>query len=157
MNYIYNLSAKYPTIIGYISAIGAGASYGAAQTVGKHITSEYAHPIVGTAFALFSGFIFVSLIFHRQIIKDVATAPAKGFFWLALSGVGSAAGVTLLYFALDRSPLVQVSPIIATSPLIAILLTHLILRQLEKVTGRTIIGAALVVSGILLITISKSL
>ncbi len=157
MKYIRNIVTQHPGLFGYLSAIGAGASYGMAQTVGKVITSDYAHPVVGTGFALVSGFLFVSIIFHRQIYRDVKTAPLKGFVWLGLSGIGSASGVTLLYFALDNAPLVVVSPIIAISPLITILITRLTLRNLEKVTLRTIAGAMLVVSGVLIITISSSI
>ncbi|MCH2525915.1 MAG: DMT family transporter [Dehalococcoidia bacterium] len=157
MNYIKTMVSDHPNIFGYLSALSAGASYGMAQTVGKVITNDYAHPIVGTGFALVSGFLFVSIIFHKQIYIDVMTAPLKGFIWLGLSGIGSASGVTLLYFALDNAPLVVVSPIIAISPLITILITHITLRKLEKVTARTIAGAFLVVSGVLTITISSSL
>ncbi len=157
MKYIRNLVIEHSSIFGYLSAIGAGASYGMAQTVGKVITSDYAHPLVGTAFALVSGFLFVSVVFHRQIYRDVKTAPLRGFIWLGLSGVGSASGVTLLYFALDNAPLVVVSPIIAISPLVTILITRLTLQGIEKVTLRTIAGAILVVSGVLVITISSSL
>ena len=61
--------------LGYAAAMGAALSYGASQTIGKHITTEYAPPLVGTAFALLFGFVYVSLMFHRHIPPDIKANP----------------------------------------------------------------------------------
>ena len=142
--------------LGYLAALAAGASYGAAQTVAKHITTEFAPPLVGTAFALLFGFVYVSVMFHRHIPQDLGTSPRKGFVWFALSGICSAIGVSLLYLALDNAPLVVISPVVAINPLITLLLTHIFLRNLERITLSTMLGAGLVVLGVLIVTISNA-
>jgi drug/metabolite transporter (DMT)-like permease len=141
--------------IGYTAAIGAAMSYGVAQTVGKLITTEYAPPLVGTGFALIFGLLYVSIIFHRQIPTDIRTAPRLGFFWFSVSGVFSASGVALMYFALNSAPLVVVSPVFAINPLVTLILASIFLKRLERITKRMVFGTLLVILGIVVITISR--
>ena len=142
--------------LGYGFAMGAALSYGASQTVGKHVTTEYAPPLVGTAFALLFGLAFVSVMFHRHIPTDLRGSRKRGFLWFGLSGIASAAGVTLLYFALSKAPVVVVSPVVAINPLITLTLAHIFLQRLERITKRTILGTLLVVLGVVIITLSRS-
>ena len=143
--------------LGYTAAIGAAIAYGASQTVGKHVTSEYAPPLVGTAFSLLFGFMYVSIMFHRHIPGDLRNSSRKGFLWFGLSGIASASGVTLLYFALSNSPLVVVSPVVAINPIITLTLAHIFLQRLERITKRTILGTMLVVLGVVIITVSRAI
>ena len=142
--------------IGYAAGLSAAVSYGAAQTLGKHITTEYAVPLVATAFALLFGFIYVSIMFSRHIAADLGKSPRKSFIFFGVSGVFSSAGVLSMYFALSKAPLVMVSPIFAINPLITLLLAHIFLNKLEKITTRTVLGTILVVSGVSIITLSGS-
>ena len=142
--------------LGYGFAMGAALSYGASQTVGKHVTTEYAPPLVGTAFALLFGLAYVSVMFHRHIPTDLKSSPRKGFLWFGLSGIASASGVTFLYFALSKAPVVVVSPVVAINPLITLTLAHLLLQRLERITKRTMLGTLLVVLGVVIITLSRS-
>ena len=142
--------------LGYGFAMGAALAYGASQTVGKHVTTEYAPPLVGTAFALLFGLAFVSVMFHRHIPTDLRGSRWQGYLWFGLSGIASASGVTLLYFALSKAPVVVISPVVAINPLITLTLAHLLLQRLERITKRTIMGTLLVVLGVLIITLSRS-
>ncbi len=142
--------------LGYGFAMGAALSYGASQTVGKHVTTEYAPPLVGTAFALLFGLAYVSVMFHRHIPADLKSSPRKGYLWFGLSGIASSLGVTLLYFALSEAPVVVVSPVVAINPLITLTLAHLLLQRLERITKRTILGTLLVVLGVVIITLSRA-
>ena len=143
--------------IGYVAGLSAALSYGVAQTLGKHITTEYAAPLVATAFALLFGFIYVSIMFSRHISTDLGRSPRKGFIFFGVSGVFSSAGVLSMYFALSKAPLVMVSPIFAINPLITLFLAHIFLSKLEKITARTVSGTILVVLGVGIITFNGSL
>ena len=83
-------------------------------------------------------------------------AGGKGYLWFGLSGIASASGVTLLYFALSKAPVVVISPVVAINPLITLTLAHFLLQRLERITKRTIMGTLLVVLGVLIITLSRS-
>ena len=143
--------------LGYTAAICAAIAYGASQTVGKHVTTEYAPPLVATAFSFLFGFVYVSLMFHRHIPGDMRTSSRRGFLWFGLSGIASAGGVTSLYFALSNAPVVVVSPVAAINPLITLTLAHIFLQRLERITKRTIIGTMLVVLGVIIITLSRAI
>ena len=151
------LGSRSNVWLGYAAAIAAAIAYGASQTVGKHVTSEYAPPLVGTAFSLLFGFMYVSLMFHRHIPGDLRATSRHGFLWFGLSGLASAAGVTLLYFALSSAPVVVVSPVVAISPLITLTLAHFFLQRLERITKRTIMGTLLVVLGVIIIALSRAI
>jgi uncharacterized membrane protein len=59
--------------------------------------------------------------------------------------------VSCWYLALVEAPVVIVAPIVAVYPLITITLTTIFLKNIEKVTPKTISGAALVVTGVILV------
>ena len=142
--------------LGYVAAVGAGASYGGAQTVGKYVTTEFTTPLVASGFALLFGFLYISILFHRHIPNDIFDVSSRaGLVWFALSGVFSGCGVCLLYLALDRAPLVVVSPVVAINPMVTLLLTHILLKRLEKISIRTILGSCLVVTGVVVVIVSK--
>lgn len=143
--------------LGYCCAIAAAIAYGASQTIGKHVTTNYAPPLTATAFSLFFGFVYVSIMFHRHIAIDIPASRKAGIFWFAISGIASASGVALMYFAINSAPLVVVSPVFAISPLITLTLAHIFLKKLEKITRRTVAGTSLVVLGIIIIAISRTL
>ena len=148
--------ANRSTLIGYAAGLSAAVSYGVAQTLGKHITTEYAPPIVATAFALLFGFIYVSIMFSKHIATDLKKSSRKSFLFFGLSGVFSATGVLFMYFALSKAPLVVVSPILAINPLITLFLAHIFLNKLEKITLRTVLGTILVVLGVCVIALNGS-
>ena len=143
--------------LGYAAAMGAAMAYGASQTVGRHVATEIAPPLVATAFALLFGFGYISLMFHRHIPHDLRTSPRRGFLLFGLSGIASSTGVTFLFFALSNAPVVVVSPVAAVNPLITLALAHIFLQRLERITKRTILGTLLVVLGIVIVTLSRAL
>ena len=55
------------------------------------------------------------------------------------------------YFAVQRADVVVISPIVSSSPLVTLLLAHLFLARLERVTRRLAAGAVLTVTGVLLV------
>jgi len=60
-----------------------------------------------------------------------------------------------IYYALDRGKVSVVIPISSTGPLFSLILTAIFLRDVERVTLRIVSSAAMIVSGVLLITLWK--
>jgi len=60
-----------------------------------------------------------------------------------------------IYYALDLGKVTVVIPIASTGPLFSLTLSALFLRDVEKVTPKIVIGACLIISGVLLITLWK--
>lgn len=85
--------------------------------------------------------------------KPVWDRRAMGPFFVA--GVFETLGILLGIIALSVGQVVVVSPIIATSPLWIVLGSWLFLRDIERLTVRTVLGAACVVAGTIAISVVR--
>ena len=141
--------------LGYLASLGSAACYGSVALVGAKIVRDYAPPIVGSAFSLLFGTMIVAVLFHRHIIEDYKQIPRRGWIFISLAGLASTWGVSFWFLALSNAPVVLVTPVAATNPLMALLITHVFLQQLERVTLRTVFGALMVVGGVALIAIGN--
>ena len=61
-----------------------------------------------------------------------------------------------MYTALARAPVILASPIVATYPLIAMILAHIFLQRLERVTLRMVLGAILVAVGFSFVVLGRA-
>ena len=140
-------------VLGYLSSLGAGMSYGTSSLIARRIVGQYAPPMVGTAFSMLFGTAIMAVLFYRHAIEDLSVAPKRAWASVAAAGCASAWGVSFLFLALDKAPVVQVAPLAGTNPLVSILLVHVFLKALEQVTWRSVAGALLVVGGVALIAL----
>jgi len=60
-----------------------------------------------------------------------------------------------VFFALSHGKVVIVEPLVSSNPVTTLLLTSIFLRDLECLTLRIIIGAALTVTGTILVVLVK--
>ena len=149
-------TAQRQLLLGYLAALGAAFCYGSVTLVGRKIVTEFAPPMVGTAFSMLFGTIILGLLVHRHAIVDVPRATRRGLLMVGLAGLASTFGVSFWFLALNESRVVLVAPLVGTSPLLSIALTHFFLQRLERVTWRTVSGAVLVVFGAALVVIGGS-
>ena len=141
--------------LGYLASIGAALSYGAAALVGRKIVTGYASPMVGTAFSLVFGTLIVVALFHRDALSDFGVASRRAWTHMILAGLTGAWGIAFYFLALNEAPVVLVAPLAGTYPLVAILLTHVFLQRIERVTWHSVLGAFLVVVGVVLFTVGR--
>jgi drug/metabolite transporter (DMT)-like permease len=59
--------------------------------------------------------------------------------------------------ALSRIPVVVAAPIGSLNPLIALILAFFLLKQMERITPRIIVGTALAVAGVVLVILGRNL
>ena len=142
-------------LLGYVASVAAALSYGAGTFVSRIVVTDYASPIVATALSLLFGLAIMSAVFYRDAITDLPVAPRRAWGSIALAGLASAWGVSFMFLALSRAPVVLVSPLVSTFPLVSILLTHLFLKRLERVTMRTVVGGVLVAAGVALVAVGR--
>lgn len=101
----------------------------------------------------------VILIFAWGIVsyqgswKQISTLSSHTLIFLVLSGLATGLSWLFYFRALQLGNVSQVSPIDKLSLVITILLASLILK--EKVTPQTLIGAALMSAGAILVGLSK--
>ncbi|MFB6070979.1 MAG: EamA family transporter [Halanaeroarchaeum sp.] len=84
--------------------------------------------------------------------RDVVTGSAKTYAYFAGSGTITAFALLALFAALQRGRVAIVDPLAATAPLFTTVFAAVLLRDLERVTRRVVVSAALVVVGVAVIT-----
>ena len=147
------------SLVGYLFALGAAASYGGTNVIARELTQEYGSPLMISAISLLFGVILLWPLAGQAAVQDLRGSGGDlalvGF--AALSGLAAAAAVICLYYALQRAEVVVVSPIVSTSPLITLLLSKIVIARLENITRRVLLGATLAVMGVLLVIIGSNL
>ena len=156
---VYLLTSGKPTVSGakrweYVFPLAAAVCWGGSGVFIKVGVSSVASPLVGVPVALFFALLMLALLTRKDFNISLA-GNRRSIGLLMLSGVASSLAVIAQYFALSRLPVVVAAPLWSTSPLITILLSHLFLQRLEKITGRVVLGAFLVVIGVILIIVGR--
>lgn len=148
------------SLLGYSLALGAAVSYGAGNVLAKALTQNYGSPFMVAAFSLLFGVALLMPLAGRDAVRSLrASVTGRGNLVLAaMSGFAGAGGVIALYLALERAPVVIVSPISNISLLVTLLLAHLFLeRRLERVTRWVLGGTLLAVVGVALVVLGGAL
>ncbi len=149
------MNTKGNAIIGIAFGLGAALSYGSSAVLVRYGVDNLAAPLVGAAIALFSGTLGLSILGVRGVRANLAE-NRRGIVFLVLSGVAAASGIISSFFALSMAPVVIIVPLQSTSSLFALLWSYLFLSRLERITPRLVLGSVLVVSGVILIAISRT-
>ncbi len=141
------------TLAGIAFGLTAAVAYGTAQVLARHSVSDLAPPLVGTFIALAWGTLGFFLLTVRGLQRGGYSG--RGVLYFAAAGVCSAGGVMLMFQALSRGNVVVVSPLVSTNPLFTLVLAAVLLRDVERITRRTIVGALLVVLGVVVVTVAR--
>jgi drug/metabolite transporter (DMT)-like permease len=145
---------KSRKVQGYLFAMGAALAYGVSQIIAKRIVGEVP-PLVGSAFGLLFGALILGVLSAPSMARG-GRAPARAYGWAALAGLASSSGVIFMFLAMSKAPVVVVSPILAVNPLIAIVLGQLLIRRMERLSWRVVLGAVIVVAGVATIAIGRN-
>jgi drug/metabolite transporter (DMT)-like permease len=88
--------------------------------------------------------------------RGLAPVPysRRGIAWFVATGLLNGGAVLALYSALERGPVVLVSPIAATYPLFTLAFSALWLRE-ERLSGALIAGMALTVTGVIVLLLTR--
>jgi uncharacterized membrane protein len=103
----------------------------------------------GTA-ALFS-FALLQIQGGRHAFK----LSRRSASWLFSAGVFNTAAMLSVFFALSHGKVVIVEPLVSSNPVTTLLLTSIFLRDVESLTLRVLLGAALTVTGTILVVLVK--
>jgi drug/metabolite transporter (DMT)-like permease len=103
-----------------------------------------------------TGYIFSTLtVLAVERVRNghfIVRAPLRGRLWFALNGLCNGIGTLLLYAALGSGPVSVVAPLVAAYPLVTVGLSALVFGRSEG-SARLALGAALTVSGVVLLLI----
>ena len=129
---------------------------GFSQVLRKFGMAAVPHPFLAAAVTASSSFIvsvLLLLISGRRKTTFKLNRECLPFYLAA--GVVVSLGMVSIYYALDLGKVTVVIPISSTGPLFALTLSALFLRDVERVTLKIVMGACLIISGVLLISLWK--
>lgn len=140
---------------GYAFALGAAMCFGGSNVLAKSLIGQYAPPLVIACFSLLFGIVALLPFVGRGLVAGLRV-PKVQVGMILLSGAIAAGAVISLYFSLSRALVVVVSPIAATNPLVTLILAHLFLQRMERVTHRVVMGTLLVVVGVAVVILGSA-
>ena len=101
------------------------------------------------------GLFCTSLYLASPLTKEKLVWDRRSLGYFIGGGAFESLGLLLVFYALTYGPVIVVTPLTATLPLWVVLGSKLLLRDMEKITPRTVAGAALVVAGTIAIALAK--
>lgn len=102
--------------------------------------------VTSTSLILLLVFLFVTKRIHLLRMER------QSFFFFLVSAFVATTAQILNFVALGKGDLSVIIPLLNTTPLFSVIFSALFLRRMETVTPRTIVGALLMIAGIVTIT-----
>ena len=136
--------------------IAASALAGASQIVRKVGLAAVPHPFLAAAVTATSSFaVSILTLWYVEKSKETWKMNRRCFWWFLAAGVTISLAMVCIYYALDLGKVSVVIPLSSTGPFFSLIFTALFLRDVERVTLRIVLSAAMIVGGVLLITMWK--
>ena len=136
--------------------IAASALAGATQVVRKFGLAAVPHPFLAAAVTATSSFVVSILtLWYVESSQQTWKMNRQCFWWFLAAGITISFAMVCIYYALDLGKVSVVIPIASTGPFFSLILASLFLRDVERVTSRIVLSAAMIVGGVLLLTLWK--
>ncbi len=134
----------------FIAAIAYAASDLLVRlTVGGDLAEPGFAAMVSTGAGLAAWLLIVGAV--RSVRAGVRFGPRA--WWLVLAGVLIGFAILAVYNALRRGEVSVVTPINAVQPLLVLLLSSLVLRDLEHIGPMTVLSGVAIVIGVILVSV----
>lgn len=131
--------------------LAAGATFGATDVLRKLALGAGGDPALGALIGLVvATLMWGTLLAPRS--RRPPLRPNRSWWWYGLYGVVTMTAQLCVLLALRSGDISTVSPILSSQPVIVLLLSGLFLRRIERLRPGTVIGAAVVVAGVMWIT-----
>jgi DME family drug/metabolite transporter len=134
--------------------VGAIA-FGASTNLRKAGLSFINIPLLAAAVTAGMAALFSFTLLQIQGGKEAFKLTRRSAAWLFSAGVFNTAAMLSVFFALSHGKVVIVEPLVSSNPVTTLLLTSIFLRDVESLTLRVILGAALTVTGTILVVLVK--
>ena len=146
-------------LLGCLSGLMAGAATGGSTVLAKQTVGVSDSPLTITALGMLAAMFIVipvvSIIAARSPAVRAFDWKSMGF--VCLSGLSTTVSIVAQLFAVQRADVLIVAPILATFPLWTLLLAHIFIARLERITLRLTIGAVVTVAGVAAVAVGGQL
>ena len=146
-------------LVGCLTALAAGAAMGGSTVLAKKTVGIYDSPLAVTVLGMLIGMIILvpALGVFAARNPAVRTFDWKSMGFVGVSGVTTTVAIAAQFFAVQRADVVVVAPILATFPLWTLMLSHIFISRMERITLRLTIGALLAVAGVVAVALGGRL
>jgi len=129
---------------------------GCSQVLRKFGMASVPHPFLAAAVTASSSFAVVLLTLCASAKgRETFRLDRKSLPFYLPAGVAVSLGMVSIYYALDLGKVTVVIPISSIGPFFSLVFSALFLRDVERVTPKIVLGASLIIGGVLLITLWK--
>ena len=136
--------------------LAASALAGASQVVRKFGLAAVPHPFLAAAVTASSSFaVSILTLWYVEKTQETWKMNRQCFWWFLAAGVTISLGMVCIYYALDLGKVSVVIPISSTGPFFSLVFAALFLRDVERVTLRIVLAAAMIIGGVVLLTLWK--
>ena len=148
------IPAVSPVTLGVLFCIVAAVSLASAGYIASQIIDQ---DTPGTSVAFYEVIFGISffLVLRARGLTRRGQLQRSALPWLVLAGGCNALGIGGFYTALSHAPLSVAAPITGMTPLVSYVFVMLLLRGQEHITKRVLLGAGLVVTGVVLVSMSS--
>lgn len=138
----------------YWYVLVAAFCYGFTPVMTRFAVLRGVPPITGTVVAIgFAAVFLYATLKARGNFVPMRALSRRTQGLIVISGFCGSFGVLMYWAALEVERVSIIVPINSAFPLVTLLLSWVLLRQDERITGRLIIGAVFIIGGAVLITI----
>ncbi len=134
-------------------AVGASMSYGFAAPIQKAGLAVLHYPILAATITTTTSLILLSIYLAATRQLHLTRSTRSGTIFASLAGVATCFAFLANFNALNIGTVSTVAPLLATFPLFALVLSHFMLKQHERITLRIWAGALLTLAGVIIITV----
>jgi len=138
-----------------IYPILAAVVFGISTNLRKTGLVAIPQPILAAAVTLATAFVVLLIIIQFQGGTRALRFNRESSRWLFGAAVVNSGAILSFFAALNVGHIVRVEPVVACNPLLTLLWTSIFLRQFEKLSGRTILGALVTVAGTVFVVTAK--
>jgi drug/metabolite transporter (DMT)-like permease len=133
--------------VGVLAAVGSALSYGVRPLFLKFGLEEVDIPLTAALIGAVAALIYASLFTRLGRMREALRGEAAMYF--AGAGVLQAFGFLALTFGLSTEDVSVVYPVTSAAPLFTLAFTAILLRGVEQLTWRIVLGAVAVVAGVI--------
>ena len=129
----------------------SASCFGAVVIIRK-LGLSHAGPLFGSAVNITTALIAFTAFLFASGNRQVLVWHGRGLVYFVGAGIAENLSVFLVLVALSLGEVSVVSPLAGTAPLFVLPFTTLFLKGVERLTGRIVFGALLIVLGVFLLT-----
>jgi uncharacterized membrane protein len=132
--------------------LGAALVSAVSQSLRKQGLNILPNPFVAAVTVTTTSMVLLSLFLLTTKRIHVLRVERRSFFYFLAAALIATTAQILNFVALGRGQVSAIIPLLNTTPLFILFFSKLFLRGVERVTSRIVVGAILMVAGVMLIT-----